>query len=70
MKIPSRQFVYTGNPAVSKCKDCEVVLTDEFTKLEGQPILEQYEPEDKESIVSVYCDILRQMEPLNETKNV
>ena len=70
MKIPSRQFVSGNNPNVSKCKDCQTVLTDEYVKLEGQPIIDQYEPEDKEAIVSVYCEILRQVPPLDATKNV
>ena len=51
-------------PNISKCKDCQAVLTDDFVKLEAQPIIDQYEPEDKESLVSVYCDILRKAEEL------
>jgi hypothetical protein len=46
------------------------VLTDDFIKLEGQPIIDQYEPEDKESLVSVYCDVLRNMPPLEKAKNI
>ena len=45
------------------------MLTDDFVKLEGQPIIEQYEPEDKESLMSVYSDVLRGMTLLDKTKN-
>lgn len=69
IKIPSRQFVNNRNPSVQKCKDCEAVLTDDFVKLEGQPIIDQYEPEDKESLVSIYCEILRNMGAIDPTKN-
>ena len=65
MKIPSRMFVTSSNPNVSKCKDCQTVLTDDYVKLESQPIVDQYEPEDKEALVSVYCDILRNMPALD-----
>ena len=71
LKIPSRQFVITQNAkSIQKCKDCQAVLTEDFMKLEGQPIVDQYEPEDKESLVSVYCDILREARPLAADKNV
>ena len=46
------------------------MLTDEYVKLEAQPIIDQYEPEDKEALVSVYCDILRQVPSLDPKKNV
>lgn len=70
MKIPSRMFVKSQNSTISKCKDCQTVLTDEYVKLEAQPIIDQYEPEDKEALVSVYCDILRQVPSLDPKKNV
>ena len=70
IKIPSRMFVKTQNSTISKCKDCQTVLTDEFVKLEAQPIIDQYEPEDKEALVSVYCDILRQIPNLDPKKNI
>ena len=41
LKIPSRQFVVSQNPkSIQKCKDCQAVLTDDFVKLEGQPIID------------------------------
>jgi len=61
--------VYSASTSVQKCKDCSSVLTDDFTKVEGQPITDQYEPEDKESLVSVYNDILRMAPPLEPNKN-
>lgn len=46
------------------------MLTDDFHKVEGQPIIDQYEPEDKESFVSVYNEILRlSPEDLSGDKN-
>ena len=65
LKIPSRMLVNTTEHRFQKCKDCEAVLTDDFNKLEGQPIVEQYEPEDKESLVSIYCEVLRQIKTLD-----
>ena len=70
MVIPSRQFVMSQKPKVQKCKDCQSVSTDDFVKLETQPIIEQYEPEDKESLMSIYCDVLRFMPFLDKAKNV
>ena len=61
IKIPSRQFVYSSSTALQKCKVCLSVLTDDYHKAEGQPIIDQYEPEDKESFISVYNDILRKL---------
>ena len=63
-------FVTSPSPHVSKCKDCQTVLTDDYVKLEGQPIVDQYEPEDKESLVSIYCDILRKVPDLDPKTNV
>ena len=45
------------------------MLTDDFSKVEGQPVIEQYEPEDKEALVSVYNDILRTVNTLEPNKN-
>lgn len=70
MKIPSRMFVTGTSTNISRCKDCQTVLTDEYVKLESQPIIDQYEPEDKESIVSVYCDILRGIQHVDPQKNI
>ena len=46
------------------------MLTEDFSKLEGQPIIDQYEPEDKESLVAVYCDVLRGMTMVDKSKNI
>lgn len=40
ISIPTRQFVINQKPKVQKCKDCQSVLTDDFVKLEAQPIIE------------------------------
>ena len=42
------------------------MLTASYSSFENQPIFEQYEPEDKESLVSLYCDVLRHMPDLKE----
>ena len=44
-------------------------MTDDFSKVEGQPVIEQYEPEDKEALVSVYNDVLRTVNTLEPNKN-
>ena len=70
LKIPTRMLVNSTNHRLQKCKDCESVTTDDFNKLEGLPVVESYDPEDKESLMSTYCDVLRKIKPLDPNKSL
>lgn len=53
-----------------RCKHCNCVLTNKFFSLEKTPIVNDCEPEDKESLFSVYCEVLRHLQPLTTTQRL
>lgn len=69
MKIPTRMFVSAQNLSIRKCKVCQTVLTDEFTVLESLQVIQQYTPEDKESLVYLFCYMLKETHDLRKDKN-
>ena len=43
---------------LSRCTFCNAILTPSYNTLEKSPIIEQYDPEDKECLFSRYTQVL------------
>jgi hypothetical protein len=43
---------------LSRCAFCNAILTPSYNTLEKAPIIEQYDPEDKECLFSRYTQVL------------
>jgi len=66
-KLKTRLLAHEGNENVFKCKFCNVVLPQSINSLDTSEIVEQYEPEDKETLFSMYCQLLKVVPEIKKT---
>lgn len=70
MELHTKLLAMDNKTELQRCTFCNCILTPSFNSLEKQPIVQTYDPEDKESPFSLYCQILKnktsQLEPIKK----
>eukprot|EP00347_Sterkiella_histriomuscorum_P003316 403364752 len=68
--LKTRLLMEDDNPIASRCSHCNVILIQTIAPPDSVSILEKYNPEDSQSLVVQYCNILKQIQDISKTDSI
>jgi hypothetical protein len=69
-KLKSRIFIEDKNFVEARCADCNSILTSVIAPKNSVGVIESYSPEDRQSMMVQYCEILKQVDNIAMTDSI
>ena len=69
-KLKTRLLIDDENAVATRCGNCNAILTQNYSPPETMSVLEKYNPEDSQSLMVQYCNILKLIQDIPKTENI
>lgn len=69
-KLKTRLLMKVENSVASRCGSCHAILIQKYAPPDTVHVIEKYNPEDSQSLMVQYCNILKNLQDISPSENV
>jgi len=69
-KLRTRLLIDADSIEVSRCKNCNSILVEQYAPPGTVSVIEKYNPEDKQSLMAQFCNLMRQLPRINQADSI